>query len=244
MIQHMIRCMIQCIKKTLGLFVALTAIGCSSQVQFNKQSFVFNGETRNYAVYVPADYDEKKAYPAILFLHGLFEGGNDGKEMTTVGLGPAIAKNPQRWNAIVIFAQTSGSWRDSDEHPLALATLDAAAKKYHINPKRVVLTGLSTGGAAVWRIGANNPQRFAALAPLCAYAAYDEVPKLTKFPIWAFHNSTDPFVSSGSTDEMAKRINAAGGNVRKTIYGRFGHNCWDAAYGDEKVAQWLTSQTK
>jgi len=231
-------------KVMFGFVLSCFTHGCASNVEFKRQSCVFNGETRNYAVYVPAGYDEKKAYPAILFLHGLFEGGNDGKDMTTVGLGPAIAKHPQRWNAVVIFAQTSGSWRDSDQHPLALATLDAAAKKYHINPKRVVLTGLSTGGAGVWRLGAQHPRRYAPLAPICAYSAYDEVPKLTKIPIWAFHNSTDPFVSSGSTDEMVKRINAAGGNARKTIYGRFGHNCWDAAYGNAKVVEWLTTQTK
>ena len=76
--------------------------------------------------------------PAVLFLHGLFEGGNDGTTATSVGLGPAVKEHPERFRSIIVFAQTSHSWRDDDELPLAMATLDDAQKNFGIDRGRPV----------------------------------------------------------------------------------------------------------
>lgn len=238
--------------RLLGLLVVVMGVvGCAGNGRFAQdgpgapkittETFVYEGKARPYAVYTPANYDPRKKYPTILFLHGLFEGGSNGSAMTSVGIGPALRKRPERFNCIVVMPQAAGSWKNLDEQPAAIAALDEAMKHYAIDPARVTLTGLSTGGVAVWNLGARYPHRFAALAPLCAYSAYDDVPKLTRHPIWAISNSTDPFVPASNTHEMAKRINDAGGNVRKTIYNAFGHNCWDAAYANEQFVAWLQS---
>lgn len=229
--------------------VACGLVGCSSGSAFKdtgpgkpaivKETLVFEGESRPYAVYTPPNYNPKQKYPTILFLHGLFEGGSNGTSMTAVGIGPAIREHPERFQCIVVFPQTPGSWKDPAQQPLAMATLDDAMKRYSIDGSRVTLTGLSTGGAAVWNLGAKYPNRFVALAPICAYSAYEDVPNLTRRPIWAVSNSTDPFVPAANTHEMTKRINDAGGDVRKTIFSGFGHNCWDQAYADEKFVAWL-----
>ncbi len=241
--------------RILSLFVAaIGSVGCAGgnfkeagagAPKITSESFVFDGQSRPYSVYTPRGYDDKKKkYPTILFLHGLFEGGSNGTAMVNVGIGPAIRKNPERFNCIVVFPQAPGSWKNVDEQPIAMATLDEAMKHYAIDSGRVTLTGLSTGGVAVWQLGAKYPNRFAALAPLCAYSDYDDVPKLTKYPIWAVHNGTDPFVPAGNTHEMTKRINDAGGNARKTIFSAFGHDCWDAAYADETFVAWLQAPGK
>lgn len=231
--------------------VAIGAVGCAGGGSFKdtgpgaakitNETFVYQGDSRPFAVYTPAGYDGKKKYPTILFLHGLGEGGSNGKSMTAVGIGPALRKNPERFNCIVVMPQAAGSWKNADEQPAAMAALDEAMKRYAIDPSRITLTGLSTGGAAVWNLGAKYPNRFAALAPLCAYSDYDSIPKLTKYPIWAVSNSTDPFVPASSTHEMTQRINVAGGNAKKTIFSAFGHNCWDSAYDDVQFVAWLQS---
>lgn len=200
-----------------------------------------NGESRNLTVFVPMNYDSSRAWPAVVFMHGLFEGGNDGNKNTTVGIGPAIAKNPSRFNCFVIFPQSpSGSWGDESQYSLAVAALDHVSSLYTIDPQRVSITGLSTGGLGTWRAAANYPDRFVRVAPMCAYDDYDNVPKLTKRPVWAFHNAGDPFVGAGGTKKMVERINAAGGNAKATIYGGIGHNCWDRAYADADFIAWLT----
>src|SRR5207248_5110555 len=63
------------------------------------------GQSYRYQVYVPADYLTKATWPVILFLHGAGERGADGLLQTTVGLGPAIRRDPKRFPAIVVFPQ-------------------------------------------------------------------------------------------------------------------------------------------
>lgn len=224
----------------------LGVVGCSSggNVKFRQQAFDFNGDSRKYAVYTPPDYDSTKKYPAVLFLHGLFESGSDGMGATKVGIGPAIKDHPERFKCVVIFAQTSSSWRDDDQLPMAVAILEDAERTFSIDRNRVTLTGLSTGGAAVWKLGARYPGRFAALMPLCAFSSDDDVPNLTRYPIWAFHNRFDPFVGVWNTSGMCGKINTAGGHAKQTVYGGFGHNCWDTAYSDKDVIAWMQGQAK
>lgn len=234
-----VRCM-------LFALLGLVGVGCSSagKADIQKQSFDYRGEKRNYCVYTPPGYDPQQKYPAILFLHGLFESGNNGTGATKVGLGPAVRENPERFKCVVIFAQTSDSWRDDDQLPLAIATLDDAIKNFGVDRNRVALTGLSTGGAAVWKLGGRYPGRFSALMPLCAFSSEDDVPKLTTYPIWAIHNRFDPFVGVWNTSGMCAKINTAGGHAKQTVYGGFGHDCWDRAYADKDVVAWLQGQAK
>lgn len=236
------------LRRMAAMILTAGAIGCAGEGkvgEFRKQSFTFGSEDRKYCVYTPEGYDPQKRYPTVLFLHGLFEGGNSGTGATKVGIGPAIRDKPERFkNAIVVFAQTSGSWRDDDQLPLAIATLDDAQKNFAIDRSRVTLTGLSTGGAAVWKLGGRYPGRFAALMPLCAFSSEDDVPALTRYPIWAFHNRFDPFVGVWNTSGMCEKINTKGGHARHTVYGAFGHDCWDRAYGDKDVVAWMLGQAK
>lgn len=224
-----------------------SVVGCSSsgqKVAFKEETFNYGSESRKYAVYTPPNYDPTKKYPTVLFLHGLFEGGDDGVGQTKVGLGPAIKEHPERFNCIVVFPQTPDSWKDDDQLPLAIATLDDATRNFGIDPSRVTLTGVSTGGCGVWKLGARYPGRFAALMPLCAFSSDDDVPNLTRYPIWAIHNRFDPIVGVWNTSGMCGKINTAGGHAKSTVYGGFGHDCWDKAYGDKNVVAWIQGQAK
>ena len=40
-------------------------------------------------------------------------------------------------------------------------------RDYKVDPKRVILTGLSMGGQGSWDIGTAQPERFAAVVPIC-----------------------------------------------------------------------------
>lgn len=221
-------------------------VGCSSNsnVNFKEQTFSYGSEQRGYVVYTPPNYDPARKYPTIFFMHGLFESGNDGWAATHVGIGPAIKDHPERFNCLVVFAQTSSSWKNDDQLPLAIAILDDAERHYAVDPGRVTATGLSTGGACVWKLGARYPGRFAALAPLCAFSSDDDVPNLTRYPIWAFHNRFDPFVGVWNTTGMCEKINTAGGHAKYEVYGAFGHDCWDKAYDNKDFVAWMQGQGK
>lgn len=197
---------------------------------------------RKYAVYVPEGHDASKTYPAILFLHGAGERGDDGVTPTQVGLGPAII---QRGGvpAIVIFPQARETWRaDSADAQAALKALDDASKTYKIDPDRVTLTGLSMGGMGSWSLAAKHPDKFAAIVPVCGPGRLEDVPHYKDLPIRAFVGDADsPRLHLGMR-AMIEALRDAGQNPEYTEYRGVGHNSWDRAYNDPELIDWMLSQ--
>jgi predicted peptidase len=238
------------------LLVIAIGLGCSSSGQINETNararagtgFIYerleghNG--RQFAVFVPLSYSPQKKYPAIVFLHGRFEAGSDGRACTTVGIGPEAARNADNFPFIVVFPQTNGGWDNAEDEKIAITALEQAKRKYSIDPNRVILTGLSTGGYGTWRIGAKYRDRFAALVPTCGYSFYEGVSMLTATPVWCWHYSLDWAVSSGGSREMVKRINAAGGHARLSSPGGLGHDVWTVAYRDPELYRWMLAQKR
>jgi predicted peptidase len=233
----------------------LGVVGCSGNpaTSINKsapqgsgmmlRTATINGKEVKYSVFVPYTYKPENKYPTIVFCQGLMEGGSDGVKPTTVGIGPRIAQDPANWPFITIFPQSGGDWDESDAAK-AVAVLDDAAKHYNVDQDRVIATGISNGGHGTWLLGALYPNRFAGIVPVAGHKAYDYVPKLTKMPVWAFHNSGDPFVMSGGAKEMVKRINDAGGSAKYTQYSALGHDAWTRAYADPELMKWMLSQRR
>jgi len=136
---------------------------------FLNRVIVLNGTSYRYVVYLPIEYDPRRSWPVILFLHGSGERGSDGMDETQVGLPNAIRAHPERWPFIVVMPQVPYNhhhWTDPDMMQMAIATLDAEIKEFHGDPERVYLTGLSLGGYGVWEIAKDYPGRFAAIVPV------------------------------------------------------------------------------
>jgi predicted peptidase len=240
---------------SLATIALLTGCNASSSVIESTSSFpkgtgfmhrdvTVDGTARRYAIFVPKNYNPANKYPAIVFLHGVLEAGSDATKNLGVGIGPIIRDRADTWPFITLFPQSGGDWQGQERANLAIACLDDASRAYSIDPSRVILTGLSNGGQGTWLIGAAYKNRFAALVPMAGHAAYDVCPQLTGIPIWCFHNGGDFIVPSGGASGMCERIKAAGGNVLHTQYGDIGHNCWDTAYSDDQLINWMLAQRK
>jgi len=214
-----------------------------ADVSFLPREVTIDGRTYPYAIYVPADYspNSSRAWPAIIFLNGMGERGDDGLKQTTVGIGPAIMARPHRFPCIVIMPQLPPNqvWHEDASVKLVLACLDTTKAEYRIDPKRVALTGLSLGGFGTWHMGALHPDRFCALGPICGGGEPDRARELAKTPIWAIHGSADPVVPADKSREMVAAVRLAGGTVRYTEIPNMGHNAWDAAYQDAEFINWL-----
>jgi predicted peptidase len=196
-----------------------------------------------YSIFIPRDYSSSKKYPTIVFLHGIGESGSDGVKCTTVGIGPAIAKRNGNFPFIVVFPQTGWDWTSENSENIMMDALTDAEQHYSIDPDRVILTGMSSGGKGTWVLGARRSAQIAGLVPMGGFAAYEEVPRLRNMPIWALHNSGDFIVPVGGTREMIKRIKAEGNpNVHYDEFKEGGHNCWDAAYDKGDLFSWMQQQ--
>ena len=245
--------------------VGLLASVQQVQTGFLDRSITVSGKSYHYQVYVPADYASKPTWPAILFLHGAGERGDDGLLQTNVGLAPAIRQNPARYPAIVVFPQVP---RDSQwvgtPADMAVAALQQTMREFHVDPTRVYLTGLSMGGHGTWYIAYRHPEMFAAVVPICGWirefamfrGSVPVIPgdsaqvmtllaqRLGKIPIWIFHGEVDQVVNVNGSREPAAALKAAGADVRYTELLGLNHNAWDAAYGSDEFVKWLFAQQR
>ena len=197
-----------------------------------------------YVVYVPTTYDPKKPMPTIIFLNGAGECGQDGWRQV-FHFGGAIMLNPEKWPFIVIFPQKQNKesfWED--EGPVVMTALKQTVREYNVDPKRLYLTGLSQGGHGTWAIASKHPDRFAAIAPVCGWGDEKIAAKLAKLPIWTFHGDADQAVDVERSKDMKKWVEAAGGEVKLTVYPGVGHNSWDNAYRNEELGAWFLQFSK
>jgi acetyl esterase/lipase/prenyltransferase beta subunit len=200
---------------------------------------------RKYTVFVPKGYDGQKAFPAVLFLHGSGERGDDGIVSSQVGLGAIIAQHPDDFPAIAVFPQARKTWQaDSDDARAALAALDDVMAGYKVDPRKVALTGLSMGGRGSWEMAATHPKRFSAVAPICGPGRKDDVSVLKALPLWSFVGDADRDATVLNLREMASALRDVGASPRLTEYRGVGHNSWDRAYSDPKLIDWMLSQSR
>jgi predicted peptidase len=236
--------LLSCAGGCTGAFVASSTEHFAPQTGFMRTEIVSDGESHNMWVFIPKNYRPSDRYPAILFLHGLFEAGNGGDKVLSAGLGPVIAQDPDHWPFITLFPQSPGNWQGPDRDRLAMAALDFAMRHWSIDQDRVILAGLSFGGQGTWEIGAQHPDRFAALVPVSGPSALDAVQSLLLMPVWAFHFKDDPWVKSENSEEMCKAIDSLGGQARLTEFSGAGHDAWSLAVTESRLVQWMLQQRR
>jgi predicted peptidase len=231
---------------------------------FVQRELGMDGSTHRYQVFVPARHADGSPPAVILFLHGSGERGSDGQRQTEAGLGPYVRANAGSFPSLVVFPQSpeGRSW-DGATADMALAALDESVREFGGDPRRVYLTGMSRGGYGTYGIALQEPQRFAALVPVCggittprvaeplrvgAVAAEQDpfaaaAQRLKRIPTWIFHGARDEVVPPGQSRRMFAALQAAGAaDARYTELPEAGHNSWDAAYGDDAMWTWLFAQ--
>lgn len=216
-----------------------------------------------YVVYVPAEYTKARRWPVILCLHGAGERGADGLLQTQVGLPEAIRRHCERWPALVVMPQCSGSlnWNYQTMADVALGALAATEREFRTDPDRVYLTGLSMGGYGSWFLASQYPGRWAAVVPVCGGALLptrlnppqpqpaDPYGTLAQgigaqLPIWAFHGAQDPIVPVSESQKLVAGLRALGNPIQYTEYPDVAHDAWVRAYDDPALPIWLFAQQR
>ena len=157
-------------------------------------------------------------FALVLFLHGAGERGDDNAAQLKHGSAELIGycrKNGIK--AVLLFPQCPRDrWWAGKEPPEGgsmLTALEALldAKTEEFKPDRVYAVGLSMGGFAVWELALRNPERFAAVMPVCGGGDPARAAKLTGLPVLAVHGSADTVVPVRLSREMVRAIWNAGG---------------------------------
>jgi predicted peptidase len=197
-----------------------------------------------YLLFLPEEYDRKqRKWPTILFLHGAGERGDDLEKVRVHGL-PKIVTGKKDFPFIVISPQCpEGHWWPAKTEML-INLLDDIVSRYDVDTERIYLTGLSMGGFGTWTLACEYPSRFAAIAPICGGYEPFLAGKLKDTAVWAFHGAKDKIVPVRRSEEMVDAINAKQGSAKLTVYPDVGHNCWTAAYNNDKLYDWFLEHRK
>ena len=96
------------------------------------------GHHGGFALYVPEDYTPERAWPVIIALHG---GSGNGRDFIWTWLREAKS----RGYVLISPKAVNDTWGDVEERGL-FEILGWASDRFHLDPKRILLTGLSDGG--------------------------------------------------------------------------------------------------
>jgi len=235
------------------------------ETRFSKEVYESStGEKLNYRKLVPKKSSKAKLVPLVLFLHGKGERGDDNQTQLKHGLKLFAAdEGMKRFPAIVIAPQcpaddfwaTTVEQKDTtpemDLQPtpsmrLVIELLDSMLLNESVDPDRVYVTGLSMGGFGTFDLIARRPTLFAAAAPLCGGGdpSLSKIRRILRMPMWVVHGTEDETVNINRSREMVYALESAGASPRYSELSGFGHNIWDATYGDIELYNWMFRQSK
>lgn len=255
----------------ITLLIVITATA-QDMSQFEKKQFVDGGNTLQYRLLYPTQYDVNKKYPLILFLHGAGERGSDNEKQLVHGARMFVdSLNRAKFPAFVVFPQCPENdfWagiggkensntndslgrfvivsRDQAGPALSLVEklVDSLAATPQVNKRQIYLGGLSMGGMGTFELLWRKPHFFAAAFPICGAGDPAKVTVYAKkFPIWVFHGAADNVVPVSNSRLMVNTLKAAGARVQYSEYPGVGHDSWNNAFAEPGLLPWLFKQKR
>ena len=153
----------------LFLFVLTIFNNSYSQIQQNRTMF-FDGNNREFIIYIPAIYDGSEAYPLMFSFHG---GGGTSNDFININDMRSVADTA---GFIAVYPQAavdpndgSNAWlhkapTSHDDVFFIEAIIDTLSNDYFIDNNRVYACGYSEGGIFSYELGCRLNDRIAAFA--------------------------------------------------------------------------------
>jgi predicted peptidase len=212
------------------------------QTSHNFQKEIKITLSANYLLYLPEDYEESdKQFPLVLFLHGMGERGTDIEKVKTHGI-PKLISEGKEFPFIVVSPQCPDEYFWNDD--VLIALLDEIEGNYRVDKNRIYVTGLSMGGHGTWTLALAQPNRFAAIAPVCGWSHPVEFCKLAHMPIWVFHGAKDLVVPLSLSEQIVEQLKACSASkIKFTIYPEATHDSWTETYNNEELYKWFLEQS-
>lgn len=215
-----------------------------------------------YSVYIPENFDETKAYPLVVFLHGAWSnhrlgmrrlfgvGNSQGYDFIKPGNIPYENDveatrywppfRPVDYIAAAPLARGTAGYQGVPEQDV-YDMIDDLKERFRIDDDRIYLTGLSMGGGGTLWLGLTRPDVWAAIAPVCP-APPDGTLELAgnaaNLPVHLFIGDKD-FLYQTAIDWKGK-LQTAAQRLDYVEYPGVGHNSWEWAYKDGFIFDWFS----
>jgi phospholipase/carboxylesterase len=172
------------------------------------------GSRGGFSLYVPEYYTPDRAWPLVMALHG---GSGNGRGFLWSWL-----RDARSYGAILVApTATENTWalmgEDTDTPNLA-RILDLVQSRWNVDPKKVLLTGMSDGGTFCYVTGLESASPFTHLAPVAAtfhplMAEMADAERLQGLPIYIVHGRLDWMFPVQVARQTREALTAAGADV-------------------------------
>jgi len=172
------------------------------------------GSRGGFSLYIPEYYTADRSWPLVMALHG---GSGNGRRFLWSWL-----RDARTLGAILAApTATGGTWalmgEDADTPNLA-RILDLVRVRWNVDPKKLLLTGMSDGGTFCYVSGLESTSPFTHLAPVSAtfhplMAEMADAERLRGLPIHIVHGRLDWMFPVQVARQTRDMLAAAGANV-------------------------------
>jgi phospholipase/carboxylesterase len=179
------------------------------------------GTRGGYSLYVPENYAPDRAWPLVVALHG---GSGHGRGFLWNWL-----RDARSFGAILIAPTSAGNslgstWAlmgDDNDTPNLARIVAAVRAKWNIDPKRLLLTGMSDGGTFCYVSALDGGSPFTHLAPVSAtfhpmLISTADADRIHGLPIYLVHGALDWMFPVEVARQAKAALTAAGAKVTYT----------------------------
>ena len=172
------------------------------------------GSRGGFSLYVPEYYMPDRAWPLVMALHG---GSGNGRNFLWSWL-----RDARSFGAILIAPTATGNtWAlmgEDNDTPNLMRILQTVQNRWTIDPKRLLLTGMSDGGTFCYVSGLESASPFTHLAPVSAtfhplMAEIADAERLRGLPIFQVHGRLDWMFPVQVARQTHNLLTAAGADV-------------------------------
>jgi len=169
------------------------------------ESLLVQGRTYPLALSVPLTYQPSKGYGLVVCLHGAGFTGEAYLERWQTRLGEEYI--------LACPTYAAGAWFTRRAEDLVLATVHHVTKRYHVDPDRIFLTGMSNGGIGAWLAGMHHAPLFAGIAPMAS--GLDDVlmpflANLRHTPVYIIHGVKDQVMPVELSRSISRELTKLG----------------------------------
>jgi phospholipase/carboxylesterase len=172
------------------------------------------GSRGGFSLYVPEYYTAERAWPLVMALHG---GSGNGRNFLWSWL-----RDARSFGAILVAPTATGqTWAlmgEDTDTPNLMRILRTVRGRWNVDPKRMLLTGMSDGGTFCYVTGLDNTSPFTHLAPVAAtfhplMAEMADAERLRGLPVFLVHGLLDWMFPVQIARQTSRVLSAAGAEV-------------------------------
>jgi phospholipase/carboxylesterase len=199
------------------------------------------GSRGGFSLYVPEYYTPDRAWPLVMALHG---GSGNGRGFLWSWLRDARSSG-----AILVAPTATGpTWAlmgDDNDTPNLARILDSVRSRWNVDPKRMLLTGMSDGGTFCYVTGFESTSPFTHLAPVAAtfhplMAEIADAERLRGLPVHIVHGRLDWMFPVQVARQTKDALSAAGANVTYRELDDLSH-CYPREM-NAQILKWLNGE--